>query len=73
MTLLVLILQQLRFLEILAIHHHVAQMPYAKNVMVLGHAHVCQNIQEIHTLAVDLSVFSTQIVIKQELVLETSV
>ena len=73
MTLLMLLLQQLRLLEILAIHHHVVQMPYAKNVMVLVLAHACQNIQEIRTLAVDQSVFSIQIAIEQEHVLETSV
>jgi hypothetical protein len=68
-----LILQQLRLPEILAIHRRVAQMPYAKNAMVLDLAHAYQNIQETHTLAVDLSVFSIQIAIEQELVLGTSV
>ena len=68
-----LLLQQLKLPVILAIHHHVVQMLYAKNVMVRDHAHVCQNIQEIHTLAVDLSVFSIQIAIEQEHVYETSV
>jgi len=72
-TLLTLILQQLRPHEILAIHHHVEQMLYAKNVMVLDHAHAYQNIQEIHIQAVDQNVFSIQIAIEQELVLETSV
>ena len=58
---------------ILAIHHRVVQMLYAKNVMVLDHAHVCQNIQEIHTLAVDQSVFSIQIAIGQDHVYVTNV
>ena len=57
----------------LAIHHHVVQMLYARNVTVLDHVHVCQNIQEILTLAVDQSVFWIQIAVKQEHVYETNV
>jgi hypothetical protein len=68
-----LLLQQLKLPVILAIHHHVVQMLYAKNVTVLDHAHACRNIQEIHTLAVAQSAFSIQIAIEQEHVLETSV
>jgi hypothetical protein len=72
-TLLMLLLQQLKVPVILAIHHRVVQMLYAKNVMVLDHVHACQNIQEIHTLAVDQNAFSIQTAIEQEHVYETSV
>ena len=68
-----LLLQQLKLPVILAIRHHVVQMLFAKNVMVQDHARACQNIQEIHTLAVDQSAFSIQIAIEQEHVYETSV
>jgi hypothetical protein len=63
----------LRLPEILAIRHHVVQMLYAKNVMVLGHVHAYQNTQATHIQAVGQSVFSIQIAIEQELVLGTSV
>jgi hypothetical protein len=43
--------------EILAIHHRVVQMLYAKNVMVLVHAHAYQNIQATPIRAVDQNVF----------------
>jgi hypothetical protein len=48
-------------------------MLYAKNAMVLDHAPVFLNTRVTHMQAVDLSVFSTQIVIKQEHVCETNV
>jgi transcriptional regulator CtsR len=72
-TLLMLLLQQLKLPVSHAIHHRVVQMLFAKNVMVQDHAHACQNIQEILTQAVDQSAFSIQIAIEQEHVYETSV
>lgn len=48
----------------LAIHHRAVQMLYVKNVMVQALASVCQNISATHTLAADLSVLSTRIVIE---------
>jgi hypothetical protein len=50
-------LQWLSLPELLAIRRLVAQMQYAKNVMVPDHALAYQNIQEIHTLVVDQSAF----------------
>jgi hypothetical protein len=64
---------QLSLHLILAIHHHVVQMLYAKNVMVLGHAPVFLNTRVIRMQAVDLSVFSTQIVTEQKHACETNV
>jgi hypothetical protein len=50
--------------QILATRHHVVQMHYVKNGMELVHAHVCQNILGIHTLAVVLNVYQIRIAIE---------
>jgi hypothetical protein len=57
----------------LVIHHLAVQMQFVLREMEQEHVHVCQNISEIHTLVVDLSVSKTVIVIDRKLASTTNV
>ena len=56
-----------------AIPHLVAQMPSAKQEMVLAPVHVCKIIMVIRTLVVDLNAYRIQIAIDANLVLTQNV